>query len=89
MHPGHIQLTELGEDLLGHLLCLLLPVFAQCQGSVPGGFFLFSQLLFQLLYPVIGKLDIIQLLLGFIQIRQDLLTVRAVFPAEPMDDIQP
>ena len=89
LHPGHIQLGKLRENALGQLLRSFLPVFPKHQSRIPGLLFRFFQLPLQALQMVIGKLDIIQLLFGFLQIFQNVPTGGAVLSAELVNHIQP
>ena len=38
---------------------------------------------------VVGKLDLVQFLLGLLEIRKNLFAVRTVFPAQLVDGIEP
>ena len=89
LHSRHIQLGQLRQDALRHGLCCRFPVFPEGDRRVPGGFFRLLELPFQPFQMVVGKFDVVQLFSRAVQIGQDVLAGRAVFPAQLVNHVQP
>ena len=89
LHPGHVQLGQLRQDALRHGLRRRFPVFPEGDRRVPCGSFRLLELPFQPFQMVVGKFDVVQLFSRAVQIRKDILTGRAVLPAQLVNDVQP